>query len=222
VTELDLFPLYLSLRVAGLATAVSFVTGTLVAWALARLEFPGKSLIASLVMLPLVLPPTVLGYYLLVIIGRQGLLGRMLEQSFGYSLVFTWEAAVIASSVVSIPLLVRATQAAFEGVDRSLEDAARTLGRSELSILLTVTVPLAWRGILAGTALAFARALGEFGATLMVAGNIPGQTQTMPIAIYDAVQAGNTPLANLLVGVVTAAAVAILLVFDRLGRATKW
>lgn len=222
MTELDLFPLYLSLRVAGLATAVSFVTGTLVAWALARLEFPGKSLIASLVMLPLVLPPTVLGYYLLVIIGRQGLLGRMLEQSFGYSLVFTWEAAVIASSVVSIPLLVRATQAAFEGVDRSLEDAARTLGRSELSILLTVTVPLAWRGILAGTALAFARALGEFGATLMVAGNIPGQTQTMPIAIYDAVQAGNTPLANLLVGVVTAAAVAILLVFDRLGRATKW
>ena len=221
MTELDLFPLYLSLKVATLATAISLVLGMLLAWVLARLDFPGRGLIASLVMLPMVLPPTVLGYYLLVIIGRQGPLGRFLEESFGFSLVFTWEAAVIASSVVSMPLLVRAAQAAFEGVDRSLENAARTLGRGELAVFLTVTVPLAWRGILAGTALAFARALGEFGATLMVAGNIPGRTQTMPIAIYDAVQAGNTPLANLLVGVVTVTAVAILLLFDRLGRATR-
>lgn len=222
MTELDLFPLYLSLKVATLATAISFVLGMLLAWVLARLDFPGRGLIASLVMLPLVLPPTVLGYYLLVIMGRKGPLGRILEDSFGFTLVFTWEAAVIASSVVSIPLLVRAAQAAFEGVDRSLENAARTLGRGELAVFLTVTVPLAWRGILAGTALAFARALGEFGATLMVAGSIPGRTQTMPIAIYDAVQAGNTPLANLLVGVVTVTAVAMLLVFDRLGRATRW
>jgi molybdate transport system permease protein len=164
----------------------------------------------------------VLGYYLLVVIGRQGPLGRFLEQSFGINLIFTWEAAVLASTIVSIPLFVRAAQAAFEAVDRNLENAARTLGRSEPSIFLTVSLPLAWRGILAGTALAFARALGEFGATLMVAGNIPGQTQTMPIAIYDAVQSGNTALANLLVGVVTVAAIVALIFLDRLGKATRW
>ncbi|MDO8670638.1 MAG: molybdate ABC transporter permease subunit [Dehalococcoidia bacterium] len=222
MTDIDLFPLYLSLKVAFAATGVSFVVGLSIAWMLARLSFVGKSLVASLVMLPMVLPPTVLGYYLLVMIGRQGFLGRFLAETFGVSLVFTWEAAVIASSIVSIPLLVRAAQAAFEGVDRSFENAARTLGRSEPAIFFTVTAPLAWRGILAGTTLAFLRALGEFGATLMVAGNIPGQTQTMPIAIYDAVQAGNTPLANLLVGVVTVTAIAVLLILDRLCKVTRW
>ncbi len=221
-TLLDLFPLYLSLKVAIVATAISFVVGILIAWVLARLDFLGKSLVASLVTLPMVLPPTVMGYYLLVVIGRQGPLGRILEDQFGISLVFTWQAAVIASSLVSIPLMVRAAQAAFEGVDRSFENAARTLGRSELSIFLTVTIPLAWRGILAGTALAFARALGEFGATLMVAGNIPAQTQTMPLAIYDAVQSGNTTLANLLVGIVTVTAIVVLIILERAGKATKW
>lgn len=222
MAELDLFPLYLSLKVAGAATVVSFLIGISISWLLARVEFPGRSLLASLVTLPMVLPPTVLGYYLLIVISRQGPLGRFLEGTFGISLVFTWEAAVIASSLVSIPLLVRAAQAAFEGVDCSLENAARTLGRSEMAVFLTVTVPLAWRGILAGTALAFARALGEFGATLMVAGNIPGQTQTLPVAIYDAVQAGNTTLANVLVGAVTVTAVVVLLVIDRFGKATRW
>lgn len=222
MAAIDLFPLYLSLKVAFFATALSFVVGLSIAWMLARLDFPGKSLIGSLVMLPMVLPPTVLGYYLLVIIGRQGPIGRALQDWFGISLVFTWEGAVIASSLVSVPLLVRAAQAAFEGVDRSLENAARTLGRSEVAVFLTVTVPLAWRGILAGTALAFARALGEFGATLMVAGNIPAQTQTMPVAIYDAVQSGNTPLANVLVAIVTVTAIAVLLVLDRVGKATRW
>lgn len=219
---IDLFPLYLSLKVAIIATAIAFGMGIPVAWVLARLEFMGRSLVASAITLPMVLPPTVLGYYLLVIIGRQGPLSWFLEKRLGINLVFTWEAAVLASTVVSIPLLVRASQAAFEGVDRNLENAARTLGRSELAIFLTVTMPLAWRGILAGTALAFVRALGEFGATLMVAGNIPGQTQTMPIAIYDAVQIGNTTLVNILVGVVTVTAVAVLLILDRVGTATKW
>lgn len=222
MNTLDLFPLYLSLKVAGIATVLSFVIGVAIAWLLARREFRGKSIVSSLVTLPIVLPPTVLGYYLLVIIGKQGPLGRFLESSLGISLVFTWEAAVLASCIVSIPLLVRAAQAAFEGVDRSLENAARTLGRSERGVFLTVTLPLAWRGILAGTALAFTRALGEFGATLMVAGNIPGQTQTMPIAIYDAVQTGNTLLTNVLVGIVTVAALAILLVLDRVSKVTRW
>ncbi len=220
--EVDLFPLYLSLKVAGLATVLSFIVGTALAWAMARLEFPGKSTVGALVMLPMVLPPTVLGYYLLVVVGRQGPLGYFLENRLGVTLVFTWEAAVIASSIVSIPLLVRAAQAAFEGVDPSLENAARTLGRSELAIFLTVTVPLAWPGILAGTALAFTRALGEFGATLMVAGNIPGLTQTMPIAIYDAVQSGNTALANILVGLVTVFALVTLLLLERVGKVTRW
>ena len=222
MTQLDLFPLYLSIKVAVLATAISFVVGVALAWTLARLSFFGKNLLSTLVMLPMVLPPTVLGYYLLVVIGRNGPIGRLLEDMFGINLIFTWEAAVIASSLVSIPLLVRAAQAAFEGVDRNLENAARTLGRSEMEVFFTVTLPLAWRGIAAGTALAFTRALGEFGATLMVAGNIPGQTQTMPVAIYAAVQAGNTTLANVLVGIVTVTAIVILFLLDRAGRATGW
>ncbi len=214
----DLFPLYLSLKVASLATAISFVIGLLLAWILARCEFPGRGLLSALVSLPIVLPPTVLGYYLLVAIGRQSPLGRLLENVFGVTLVFTWEAAVLASCLVSIPLLVRSAQASLESVDRSLENAARTLGRSDLAVFITVTVPLAWRGILAGTGLAFARALGEFGATLMVAGNIPGQTQTMPVAIYDAVQSGDMVLANILVAIVTVVALAILIL---LGRTAK-
>ncbi|MBI2910431.1 MAG: molybdate ABC transporter permease subunit [Chloroflexi bacterium] len=221
-TALDLFPLYLSLKVALAATAISFIVGMAIAFPLARWTFPAKGLATAVIMLPVVLPPTVVGYFLLVAIGRQGVLGRLLGESFGVSLVFTWQAAALASAVVSAPLFIRTCQAAFEGVDRNLEDVARTLGRSELAIFLTVTLPLAWRGILAGTALAFARALGEFGATLMVAGNIPGQTQTLPIAIYDATQTGNGPLAMVLVGIVTVTALAVLFVIDRLGKAAKW
>jgi molybdate transport system permease protein len=144
--------------------------------------------------------------------------GGFLERTLGFTLVFTWFAAVIASSVVSLPLLVRAAQAAFEGVDRDLENAARTLGRSEASLFLTVTLPLAWRGIVAGLVLAFARAMGEFGATLMVAGNIPGSTQTMPVAIYDAVQAGRLEAANLMVLAITVATIVVLLLVDRSQR----
>ncbi len=219
--NLDLFPLYLSLKVALLATLLSFFVGIAVAWIVARREFPGKSVLVAITTLPLVLPPTVLGYYLLVAIGRQSALGKALEQTFGITLVFTWQAAVLASALVSVPLVIRSAQAAFEGVEPSLENAARTLGRSELAVFLTVTAPLAWKGILAGTALAFARALGEFGATLMVAGNIPGQTQTMPIAIYDAVQAGDMSVANMLVGIITVVAIVLLVFLERTVRVSR-
>jgi molybdate transport system permease protein len=201
---------------------LNLLVGLPLALFLARTRFRGRDLLSAVVLLPLVLPPTVLGYYLLVVLGRQGPVGRLLEGSLGFTLVFTWQAAVLASAVVSMPLLVRAAQAAFESIDPKLEDAARTLGRSELNLFLTVTVPLAWRGILAGTVLAFARALGEFGATLMVAGNIPGRTQTLPVAIYDAVQAGNMEMANALVLMITVAGIAALLALNRFARAARW
>ncbi|MDP2935924.1 MAG: molybdate ABC transporter permease subunit [Dehalococcoidia bacterium] len=215
---IDLFPLYLSLRVAGIATAISFLIGIALAWLLARRRFWGREILGALVTVPLVLPPTVLGYYLLTTIGKQSPVGRFLEQSLGITLIFTWQSAVIASCIVSLPLMVRTAQASMEAIDPDLEKAARTLGRSEVSIFLTITVPLAWRGILAGTALAFARATGEFGATLMVAGNIPGRTQTMAVAIYDAVQAGRLSLANTLVVILTAVTVGALAILSWAGR----
>lgn len=216
--EVDLFPLHLSLRVAGIATVISFLLGVALAWLLARRRFWGRELVSALVTIPLVLPPTVLGYYLLTTIGRQSPLGRFLEEGLGITLVFTWQAAVIASCIVSLPLMVRTAQGAMEAIDPDLEKAARTLGRSELSIFVTLTLPLAWRGILAGTALAFARAMGEFGATLMVAGNIPGRTQTMAVAIYDAVQGGKLSLANTLVVILTAVTVGALAILGWAGR----
>lgn len=203
---------------AGIATVISFLIGTGLAWLLARRRFWGKEILAALVTIPLVLPPTVLGYYLLTTVGRQSPVGRFLADDLGMTLVFTWQAAVIASCIVSLPLMVRTAQASMEAIDPDLEKAARTLGRSDLSIFLTITVPLAWRGILAGTALAFARAIGEFGATLMVAGNIPGRTQTMAVAIYDAVQAGRLTLANTLVVILTAVTISALAILGWAGR----
>jgi molybdate transport system permease protein len=206
----DWFPLQLSLRVALAATLMSLVAGLLTAWVLARRDFRGKNLLDALTTLPLVMPPTVLGYYLLVALGRQSPIGRWLDD-VGWPLVFTWRGAVLAAAVASFPLLAQSARAGFEGVDPRLEDMARTLGRSELSVFWSVTLPLAWRSILAGVVLAYARALGEFGVTLMVAGNIPGRTQTMSIAIYDLVQAGQQAEANLLVAVMTAVAVGLTL-----------
>ena len=222
MSTVDLFPLWLSLRVAAVATLLDLLLGLPLAWLLTRGKFRGRDLLSAAVILPMVLPPTVLGYYLLLGLGRQGPIGHLLEGTLGFTLVFTWQAAVIASCVVSVPLLVRAAQAAFEGINPNLENAARTLGRSEISIFLTITVPLAWRGILAGTVLAFARALGEFGATLMVAGNIPGNTQTLPIAIYDAVQAGNMDTANLLVLIITVTTVVALVAMSSAARSARW
>ena len=174
-------PLLLSLRVAGLATAIALLVGVPLAWSFARRRFPGRDLVSILVLLPMVLPPTVLGYYLLLLIGRSGPIGRFAEAAGLGRIVFTPTAAVLAATVAALPFLVRTAQGGFEQADPVYE-AARTLGRGELAIFLSVSVPLAWRSILAGLALAFARAMGEFGATLMVAGNIPGRTQTASTA----------------------------------------
>ncbi len=213
-------PLWLSLRVATLATAIALVIGVALARLLARRHHPLLQVLDALTTLPLVLPPTVLGYYLLVSLGQRSPIGRWLS-AIGLPLVFTWRGAVVAATVVALPLLVQSARAALEGVAPEIEDVARTLGRSEVAIFFTVTLPLAWRGILAGVVLAFARALGEFGATLMVAGNIPGRTQTMPIAIYDAVQAGDQMRANALVALLTAVALALLLVLRVLAQRVK-
>jgi len=222
VGDIDWFPVFLSLRVAGIATILAVLIGIPGAWFLSRNTFPGKHLLEAVILLPIILPPTVLGYYLLLAIGRQSLIGRWVLDPLGIDIVFTWRAAVLTSTIVAIPLVIRSAQAAFEAIDSSLSAAARTLGRSETAIFMTLIVPLAWRGILAGTVLGFARAMGEFGATLMVAGNIPGRTQTLSIAIYDAVQAGNNDLANALVIILSAAAIAILVLIGKLSWGGKW
>ena len=177
---MDLFPIFLSLRVATLSTILAGLFGVGLAWLLTRRRFPGRTLLESVVVLPLVLPPTVVGFYLLLFLGRSGPLGKTLE-AVGLEIVFTWRAAVIAATIASLPLVVKAVQAAFESIDSRVEAAARTL-RPAASVFLTVTLPLAWRGILAGLILAFARGMGEFGITLMLAGSIPGRTQTLPLA----------------------------------------
>lgn len=203
--------LLLSLKVAGLATAIDLVLGVAVGWLLARRRFPGREFLDTVLTLPMVLPPTVLGYYLLVLIGRRGWLGGWLHDTFGINLIFTWQGAVIAASVVAFPLVFKPARAAFEAVDGQLEQAARILGMKEAAVFFRITLPLAWRGIMAGLLLAFARALGEFGATLMVAGSIPGKTQTLSIAIYEAVQAGQDDTANMLVLVTSVVCIAVLL-----------
>jgi molybdate transport system permease protein len=209
-------PLLLTLKVAGWATALNLVLGVGVGFAMARLRFPGRELLDAVLTLPMVMPPTVLGFYLLVLIGSQGPLGAWLLQHFGVRLIFTWQAAVIAATVVAFPLVFKAARAAFETVDPGLEDAARMLGLSEAAVFFRVSLPLAWRGILAGLLLSFARALGEFGATLMVAGSIPGKTQTLSIAVYEAVQAGQDATAHFLVAVTSLVCVAVLLAAGRL------
>ncbi|MEO6361767.1 MAG: molybdate ABC transporter permease subunit [Caldimonas sp.] len=210
--------LALSLRVAACATAIALIVGIGVGYALSRRPFPGRELIDSLLLLPLVLPPTVLGYYLLVLVGRRGWLGAWLEHTLGVRLVFTWQGAVLAASIVAFPFVAKSARAAFEGVDVQLEQAARGLGLGPPAVFFRVTLPLAWRGILVGGLLAFARSFGEFGATLMVAGSIPGSTQTLSIAVYEAVQAGQDALANTLVLVTSVTCVAVLLLAGRFAR----
>ncbi|HEV8643391.1 MAG TPA: molybdate ABC transporter permease subunit [Methylomirabilota bacterium] len=217
----NLDALALSLRVAVLATTVNALAGIPLAYVLARHSFRGRALVDLLVTLPLILPPTITGYYLIVLLGRRGWLGTPLYALTGWTVAFTWYAAVIAATVMALPLLVRTARAAIESVDRDLEKAAFTLGRPEWRTALEVTLPLARNGILAGLVLAFARALGEFGATLMLAGNIPGRTTTVPLAIYTAVQTGEMHDALLLVAALTALSCAVLVVAGRLGvRAT--
>jgi molybdate transport system permease protein len=209
-------PLLLSLKVAGWATALNLVLGTAMGYLLARRRFPGRNLLDAVLTLPMVFPPTVLGYYLLVVIGKRGWLGAWLYDSFGINLIFTWQGAVIAATIVAFPLVLKSARAAFEGVDPQLEKAARVLGLSEGAVFFRVTLPMAWRGILAGVLLAFARALGEFGATLMVAGSIPGRTQTLSVAVYEAVQAGQDSTANFLVGITSITCIVVLLSASRL------
>jgi len=205
-----LVPLFLTLKVALFATVFATVLGIGAGLLLARWRFPGRDVVDALLLLPMVLPPTVLGYYLLVAFGRNSAFGHWLENTLGIELIFTWQGAVVASTVVAFPLVFKAARAAFESVDRNLENAGRTLGYGEWTVFARISLPLAWRGIVAGAMLAFARAIGEFGATLMVAGNIPGRTQTMSIAIYEAVHAGDDALANTLVLIASAVCIALL------------
>ena len=215
--DIDWFPLWLSLRVAAVSTLLAFAGGVALAYVLANKRFRGRDVFDAIVTLPLVLPPTVLGYYLLVLLGREAWLGKAYEQVTGSPLVFTWHGAVVAALLHSAPLLIKTSRAALESVDHSYERAARVLGASEWRLFWRITLPLAWRSILAGAALCFARSLGDFGATLMVAGNIPGRTQTVAVAIYDAVEAGNGQVARVLVLVVSAIALVALTLANRLG-----
>ncbi|USX12695.1 molybdate ABC transporter permease subunit [Oxalobacteraceae bacterium OTU3CAMAD1] len=208
--------LRLSLKVALWATLIDLVLGVALGYLLARKRFPGRELLDALLTLPMVMPPTVLGYYLLVVIGREGVLGSWLRETFGINLIFTWQAAVIAAAVVAFPLVLKGARAAFESVDGQLEQAAQVLGIPPFGVFLRVTLPLAWRGVLGGTLLAFARSMGEFGATLMVAGSIPGKTQTLSIAVYEAVQAGQDDSANLLVIITSVVCVAVLIAANKL------
>jgi molybdate transport system permease protein len=214
--EMDWFPLWLSLEVAAGATAISLTLGLWLAWLLVNRNFAGKEFLDALTTLPLALPPTVLGYYLLIAIGRNSWPGRAWEAITGTPLVFTWRAAVIASTLHAIPLVVKSSRAALESIDRDCERAGRSLGAAESRIFFQISLPMARRPIAAATALAFARSLGDFGATLMIAGDIPGRTQTAAIAIYDAVESGNTRVASLLVIVISVVTAAVVLLSNRL------
>jgi len=215
-------PLALSFWIALNATILAVLVGLPIAWLLARRSLPGRDLLTVLVLLPMVLPPTVLGYGLLVLLGQGGVVGGWAEALGLGRIVFTRTAAVIAAFVASVPFLIRSAQAGFEQVDPTYQEAARTLGRSEIAIWLTVTLPLAWRAVLAGLALTFARAVGEFGATVMVAGSIPGRTRTGSVAIYDHVQAGRMDEAGMLALALVVAATGALLVLTRVGRGAGW
>jgi molybdate transport system permease protein len=212
--------LALSLRVATIATALVALVGIPAGYLLARRKCPGRDLIDALVTLPLVLPPTVVGYYLILLLGRNGLLGALLYRWTGWSVMFTWQAAVIASFVVALPFMIKTSRAAIETVDHTLQEASYTLGHSECWTALRVTLPLARRGIAAGAVLSFARAMGEFGATLMLAGNIPGRTSTMPLGIYSAVAGGEWGRAHGLVLLFTCICALALFGANRLTRST--
>ena len=211
----DWFPLLLSLKVAAVATLLALVLGTALGWLFARVQFPGRSVLEAVLMLPLVLPPTVIGYGILVALGRRSAVGGWLRDHLDYTIIFSWHGAVVASALVALPLVLKSASAAFAGVDRTMEAAARTLRQSPWSVFVRVTLPLAWPGILAGTLLAYARAMGEFGASLMVAGSIPHQTQTLSMAIYDAVQSGHDDVALVFVVLTSLLSIAVLVAANR-------
>lgn len=190
-----LHPIWLSLKVASIAGIIVILLGTLIGRFLARKSFKGKAALETVLMLPMVLPPTVVGFFLIMIFGKNSLAGQAIEWLFQQPIIFTWWAAVIASIVVAFPLMYQSAKSAFQGIDTDIEEAARLDGANEWKIFLFITIPLASKVLIAGSVLSFARALGEFGATLMFAGNIPGKTQTIPTAIYLAIDSGNTQLA---------------------------
>ncbi len=211
---MDVFPLALSLRVATVALVIALPIGLALAWLQARRTYRFKALVDALILLPLVLPPSVTGFGLLVAFGQQGPLGRLLHQ-LGVKIVFTEAGAVVAATVVALPLLVKTAQPALEAVPEDWEDVGRSLGLSDWRVFWRVTVPAAWRGILAATLLAYARALGEFGATLLFAGNIPGRTNTMPLEIYAAWQAGDDGRAFVFAGALSLVSLAVVAVATR-------
>jgi len=197
-----LAPVLISIKVALTATFFTLVTGILLARLFTKYDFRGKGLLEVLITLPMVIPPSITGYGLLIFIGKRGLLGKVIFEAFGVSIVFTWVAAALAAAIVSLPLMYQSCKAAFLNISHEYVDAARTLGADEKTIFLKIYLPLALPGIISGTVLSFSRALGEFGATLMVAGNIPGKTGTIPLAIYYAVESGDTRTANILMAIV--------------------
>ncbi len=214
-------PIILSLKVALASVIIVTCFSIPIAGLMARREFWGKDVVESIITLPLVLPPSVIGFMLLVVFGKNGPLGVFLEQFFHTRVVFTIEGAVIAAVVVSFPLMYQSVRVAMESVDQNLERAARTLGAREIRVFFTITLPLAWNGIIAGLVLAFARSLGEFGATLMIAGNIPGRTQTMPLAIYFANESGDMRTASILVVIMTSFSFLVIYGLNRWGKGTR-
>lgn len=214
--ESALIALGLTLKISIWATAINLFLAVGLAYIFATKRFALRDTFDALLTLPMVLPPTVLGYYLLVLIGRNGPIGEFLAFHFGIQLIFSWQGAVIAATITSFPLVFKSARAAFESISPQFRQAASSLGVNDLSIFFRVTLPLAWRGIMAGTLLGFARSMGEFGATLMVAGSIPGQTQTLSIAVYEAVQAGQDQLANFLVMIISIVSFVILIASNRL------
>jgi molybdate transport system permease protein len=216
--SIDWFPLWLSLRVAALATLLVLTLGTSVAYLLSHKNFRGKEALDSLITLPLILPPTVLGYYLLVLLGRSSGLGHLYEAIFGQPLVFTWQAAVVAAFLHSAPIYIKGARTVFESVDYRYEWVASSLGASEARTFFRITLPLAWRGLSSLASLCFARSLGDFGVTLMIAGNIPGRTQTLSVAIFEAVESGNGQTARMLVLIMSVVALLLLWVAARVSR----
>jgi molybdate transport system permease protein len=215
---MDYSPLVLSLWISLAATSIIAVFGTSIAYVLARKRFFGRMLLDVFTTLPMILPPTVTGYYLIIIVGKNGIIGSYIYKLTGWTIMFTWQAAVIAATIVAIPIMIKSAKAAIESVDIEYEKAAFTLGKSEVETFFLVTLPLAKKGLISGLILSFARALGEFGATIMVAGNIPGKTSTMPLAIYSAFQSGEDQLATILVIILTFVSIAIIYVTMKISR----
>lgn len=213
MTDFPTDAILITIKVASFSTAISFAFSVLLAYVMSRRNILGRRIIDSLCTLPIVLPPTVLGFFLLVIVGRRGVLGAWLAER-GINLIFSWQGAVLAATVVIFPLIYKSARGAFDGVDRNLENAARSLGANEMKVFFLVSLPQARNGIIAGTLLAFARGMGEFGATLMIAGNIPGKTQTLALAIYDAFSAGKDAQAALLAAITSAICLVILVSAD--------